>query len=659
MIACRRLARLGLVLCFLVGLASAVRSGGSEPCQMEGQSPIPFGTFPVAPLDFADNQYEAEWFVAPGSFNMPEEVILTPSGELLVMAVRSLALYKVGADGTARVFVQDVEGYVGDIDKQGNIYLYFSPGGKVTRVAPNGSVRVVVESADLRSSCAGAIGVGPDGNIYVATSPACGNQSDLFRLTPQGQLTCVARGTRVFRALRTAPDGRFLGAAWDTVFEISLRDYSLTELGRTPATYMMSTGGMAVDPRGNIYISRGANDTSGQLFRIDPSGKTTLLATIPREGLSGIEWREATGEIVGAQLTQGALVAVRPDGSSRELVSGNGLVTPEAMAFSPTGNLAVVNEEAGWMGLVDSGGRACRFFTYASFVSPISFVAYAPDGTVFATEAAPNMTPVRVVMLPPGGSPTTFSLPSDPSNMPCGVVRDRDGSLIVSETGANRIVRYRANGSKAVLADGIQFPQALALDADGNLYAVTGGERPWPDRLPIGGDTILRISRTGQVTTLAHLHSIIALAISPTGELFVTANQRVVSISADGTKTLLCTGFLRAWGLAFDLAGMLYVSDSGRCGIARIDGFPYGELAGVVKRQSGAPVEGARVSVVSDWPITVGQEVTTDAKGRFSLRAAPRTYTVTALAQDGTASAARDIRVASGQVLELGITLSQ
>jgi sugar lactone lactonase YvrE len=262
-------------------------------------------------------------------------------------------------------------------------------------------------------------------------------------------------------------------------------------------------------------------------------------------------------------------------------------------------------------------------------------------------------------MVRPGGEPETFALPSDASDMPCGVVRDRDGSLIVSEPGADRIVRFLSDGSSVILVAGIRFPQALALDTDGNLYAVTGGERPWPDRLPIGGDAIIRISRTGQVTTLAHLHSIIALAISPTGELLATANQRVVRISLDGAKRPLCNGFTRAWGLAFDLAGMLYVSDMARCGIVRIDGFPYGTVAGVVKNQAGAPVEGARVTVVSDWPITVGQEVTTDAEGRFSLRAAPRTYTVTALAQDGTASAARDIRVASGQVLELGITLSQ
>jgi len=114
---------------------------------------------------------------------------------------------------------------------------------------------------------------------------------------------------------------------------------------------------------------------------------------------------------------------------------------------------------------------------------------------------------------------------------------------------------------------------------------------------------------------------------------------------------------MRAWGLAFDLAGMLYVSDIARCGIVRIDGFPNGELTGVVKSQSGAPVEGAHVTVVSDWPVTVGQEVTTDAEGRFSLRVAPRTYTVTAQARDGATSAPRDVRVADGQALELEIAL--
>lgn len=660
MIACRRLAGLGLALCLVVGLAGAVPSAASGPWQTKSQVPVLFGTLPVAPLEFADgHQYEAEWFVAPGPFNMPQEVILTPTGELVVMSTRSRTLYKVGSDGTVRVFVEDVEGYLGDVDKQGNIYLYQPPFGKVTRVAPNGAVWIVIDEAgDLRSDCEGGIGVGPDGNVYVAVNFACADRSNLFRITPQGQLTCVARGIPEFWALRTAPDGRFLGASWDTVYEISLRDYSLTELGRTPDSGAMSPGGMAVDSSGNIYISRSARGTSGRLFRIDSGGKTTLLATIPHEGLAGIEWRQATGEVVGAQLREGALVVVRPDGSSRELVSGNGLVTPGAMAFSPNGGLAVVNEEAGRAALVDLQGQVSPWLHYNSYGPPISFLAYAPDGTIYATEAAPSLMPVRVVLVRPGGEPETLALSSKPSDMPCGVVRARDGSLIVSETGASRIVRLLPDGSRAILAAGVQFPQALALDADGNLYAVTGGgEIPSPGQVPLGGDTITLISKTGQVTTVARLQGVTALAISPTGELFATANQRVVRVSLDGTTRPLCAGFTRAWGLAFDLAGMLYVSDIARCGIVRIDGFPNGELTGVVKSQSGVPVEGAHVTVVSDWPITVGQEVTTDAEGRFSLRAAPRTYTVTAQTQDGATSAPKDIRVTGGQVLQLEITL--
>jgi len=653
-----RVAGLGLALCLAVVPASGVRSAESGPCQTEGQAPVPFGTLPVATLEFSNAQYEAEWFVAPGPFNMPQQVILTPAGELVVMSVRSRTLYKIGNDGTVHVFVQDVDGYLGDIDKQGNIYLYLDVAGEITCVAPNGTVRIVTEARSLQPDYVGGggFGVGPDGNLYASVSIG-GDQCNLLRVTPQGQLTCVARGVPELWAIRTAPDGRFLGASWDTVYEISLRDYSLTELGRTPSSDAMSPGGMAVDPSGNIYISRGLRGASGRLFRIDPSGKTTLIATIAHEGLSGIEWRQATGEIVGGQVMQGALVAVRPDGSSRELVSGNGLVNPGAMAFSPSGNLAVVTGEAGMAALLGQQGQACPWFHYNSFSPPIPFLAYAPDGTIYATEAAPGEVPVRVLMVRPGGSPETYALPVSPSDMPCGVVRDRDGSLIVSETGANRIVRCLANGSRVVLAAGVQFPQALALDEDGNLYAVTGvGEMAWPGRLPIAGDAIVCISKTGQVSTVTRLQGVTALVISPTGALFATANRRVVRVSLDGTTTPLCTGFTRAWGLAFDLAGMLYVSDNAQCGIVRIDGFPHGELAGVVRSQAGAPVEGSRVTVVSDWPITVGQEVTTDAEGRFSLRAAPRTYTVTAQAPDGTTSAVRDIRVADGQVLDLEIT---
>jgi hypothetical protein len=65
----------------------------------------------------------------------------------------------------------------------------------------------------------------------------------------------------------------------------------------------------------------------------------------------------------------------------------------------------------------------------------------------------------------------------------------------------------------------------------------------------------------------------------------------------------------------------------------RIGGFPQGILKGKVTDPSGAPLEGARGQVLSVDLIVIGQMVLTDAEGRFSLPAAPRTYSVIASAQ--------------------------
>ena len=92
--------------------------------------------------------------------------------------------------------------------------------------------------------------------------------------------------------------------------------------------------------------------------------------------------------------------------------------------------------------------------------------------------------------------------------------------------------------------------------------------------------------------------------------------------------TTLVSGLSFIRGMAFDLAGNLYVSDADLNGIMRIGGFPQGTLSGVVTNSSGESIGGARVQVLAVDPNVVGQDIFTDAQGRFSLAAAPRMYSV-------------------------------
>jgi sugar lactone lactonase YvrE len=603
-------------------------------------------------LDFTRAGYAAEWFVAPGAFNMPQEVMVTQQGDLLVLSVRNGTLSRISDDGTVTRFADNVWGYMGDVDDQGNIYLYWQPEGQVTRISPGGIATTIVRSPELQAPCDSGFGIGPDGNLYLAHNQ-CRNTADLKRITPSGEITTVARSIPWMNALRTSPDGRLLGAGYD-IYEISMADFSVSVLTRTPQRNL-SAGGMAVDDEGNIYIADGNRATSGELYRISPNGAATLLAKIQKNGLSGIEWWPRTKEIVGGQLRQGGLVAVSSDGTQRELVPGNGIVTPMGMAFSPCGDLAVANDDGGMMTLVNPAGVVSWFFDYPSFQPPTPFVAFATDGTLFASVGAPGM-PEEILSVPPDGIPGRLAK----SAMPCGLAYRGDGRLFVAETSTGRIVQIQPDGSTMGFVEGLKFPQALVLDGDGNLYVVTGPAGFTGDKVfttPSYGTTILRISPDGGVRTWASLQWVSALAMGPDGGLYAAAGSRVWRVTPDGTVSLFLSGLHHIRGLAFDIAGNLYAADEDLNGIVRIGGFPKGELTGVVRDSSGRPAAGAHVQFLSDLPVVVGQVVTTDAEGRFRLPVAPREYSVSVFSDDGRTATLEEVRVLADQSTTVEIDL--
>jgi hypothetical protein len=637
-----------------------------QVCAEDIGPPMPFGTFEPAPLEIEEG-YLAEWFISPGEFSMPQEILITPDGEILVYAVRIHTLSKLGLDGEVTRLAEQVYGYQGDIDDAGIVYLHMHPNGSITRVTPQGVQSVIVQSPKIKTACDSGFGFGPDGNLYLAVS-RCGEISDLYQITLSGRITKVAEIADL-SALRTSPDGRFIAVGYNTVYELSLDDFSLTEIGRIPQG-VVSPSGMTFDDQNNLYVSTGDRSTSGDLYRMDLSADQAVferVAQIPKNGLSGIEWFSGTGEIIGGQLRQGGVLAVSPNGEIREIVPGNGILTPMGIGFSPCGELAVPNDDGGMMTLVDPSGQISWLMDYISFIPPFPFVAFEPDGTLYANEAAPGLFPVRVAELPQGGQLQTLI----EADFPCGLARRDDGVLFFAETAAGRIIKVFPDRSSEVFVEGLAFPQALALDIDGNLYAVTGPEGFVPDPTvmpaPQSGDRVIQISPDGEMSDVAYIPGAAGLAVSPQGDLFVTVSKmnwdatqsKLVRISPDGNQTTFATGFEDAIGLAFDLAGNLYVSDEHANGITRIGGFPQGTLTGTVLDEFGEPVEGARVQVLSVDPIVVGQVVYTDENGEFRLPAAPRIYTVNITAEGYQETSLDDIEVVDTQETVVEINMGE
>jgi sugar lactone lactonase YvrE len=616
--------------------------------------PSPFGTFEPVLLDFAQPDYAAEWFVAPGVFNMPQEVLLSPQGNLIVHAVRSGILFSVSDNGSISQIANNLRGYLGTVDKQGNIYMFWHPDGCISRISHNGVVTVLTESPELEAACDSGFGIGPDGNLYTAINH-CENTSDLYQITPLGKITKVASSIPWMSALRTLPDGRFLGVGQD-IYEISIDNFLVTVLAPTPEGGV-SPGGMAVDDRGNIYISNGPRAPSGDIYQITPDGTVSLFAQIPLNGLSGIEWWPVTGEIVGGQLRQGALIAVSMDGTLREIVPGNGIVTPMGIAFSPCGDLAVTNDDGGMMALINMAGEASWFFDYPSFTPPTSFVAFARDGTLFISVGAPSM-PEEILKVSPAGTPITFSK----SNMPCGLAYSTDGTLFVAETSTGCIMKINSDGLEEVFVEGLKYPQDLVLDAEGNLYVINGPADFIEDSIfktPNYGDTIMCIKKDGSIHTIANIKGVAALAISPEGDIFAASGPKIMKVSDDGSITLFSDGLNYIRGLAFNLAGNLYVSDADLNGILRIGGFPQGTISGTVMDSSGIAIAEARVQVLSDQPIVVGELIETDTKGHFSLTVAPRNYDIIITAQGYETEILENIQVTIDQDKILQVQMAE
>jgi sugar lactone lactonase YvrE len=659
------------------GMATIAKADEFEPavegpqtpqvCAYRIPPPVPFGSLDPAPLELMEPGYAAEWFVAPGAFNMPQEILVTPKGEVLVYAVRSHTLSRLTLDGTITLLADNVWGYLGDVDTEGNVYLHMHPAGMITRISPQGAQTLIAQSSEIQTACDSGFGFGPDGNLYVAVS-RCTDKGDLFQITTSGRITRVAEVPQI-QALRTAPDGRFLAATYDKIYELSLDDYSLTVIGGVQGGDI-SPGGITFDNSGNIYISTGPRRNSGKLYRLSLDGSQAnaeLVTEIPENGVTGIEWLPSTGEVIGGQLRQGGILAISPDGKIREIVSGNGIITPMGIGFSPCGDLVVPCDDGGMMALVGPNSQVSWFFDYVSFIPPIPYVAFDPEGTLYASEGAPGF-PGWIIFVPPGGNTSLrFSI----ADFPSGLAYSPDGVLYASETSAGRIIKINSNQRRETVAEGLYYPQALAVDMDNILFAVAGPfwfvPEPSVSPAPLLGDRIIRITPQGEITTVVQLQDITDLAVGPDGELYATVGGdltgdpvgKVVRITPDGNTTVIASGFAQPRGLTFDAAGYLYVADEVLNGIARIAGFPQGTLSGVVTDTAGTPIEGARVRVLSVDPIVVGQVVFSDADSRFSLPVAPRTYSIIVTA-DGYEDVTLDgIEIIADQQMVVEIELEE
>lgn len=203
----------------------------------------------------------------------------------------------------------------------------------------------------------------------------------------------------------------------------------------------------------------------------------------------------------------------------------------------------------------------------AENLHPVANPAVDVNGQVFTTlsGARGQATPVSIFRIQRDFQMLPFV--RDLMN-PTGLAFDDAGYLYASSRAEGTVYRISSEGAISTYAEGMGIATGIAFDREGNLYV---GDR---------SGTIFKINPNREIFVFATLEPSIAayhLAFDDTGTLYVTgpttsSNQAIHAIDRDGNTTIFYQGLGRAQGMAFDVAGNLYVAASlhGQRGIVRI-----------------------------------------------------------------------------------------
>lgn len=153
------------------------------------------------------------------------------------------------------------------IDEKGRVITCEGDNRRVTRRNAKGEVEVLAERFEgKRLNAPNDVVVRKDGNIYF-TDPAFGKQDDtkelafygVYRITPKGELSVIARSDKRPNGIALSPNGRLLYVAGSD--ERVIRAYDLDRGGAASNERVLITGvdgvpdGLKTDEKGNLYVA--------------------------------------------------------------------------------------------------------------------------------------------------------------------------------------------------------------------------------------------------------------------------------------------------------------------------------------------------------------------------------------------------------------------
>jgi mucin-19 len=470
------------------------------------------------------------------------------------------------------------------LDAGGSLYIADTNNHTIRRVSPLGETTTVAGVAGSPGSVNGpaalaafnapsAVALDAAGNLYVADT---GNHL-IRKISATGLVTTIA-GTANKSGLQdgTALVSRFNGPR--ALVSTDAGTLYIADTGNS-VIRMITSGGSVSTLAGNANAV-GHQDAGGVFARFNRPAGIALDA-------AGTLYVADTGNRVVRRIESGAVVSTLAGlagfaGTADGTGAGARFSNPVALSSDPAGNLFVLDANRvrtvstagvvvtlagdGASGFANGTGSAARFASPLGVVADSAGGAYIADTSNSLIRLVTSGGSVTTV----AGSPSLGAVDSDQPNavrfnVPRGLAQDAQGNTYVADSANHTIRKVTNSGATTTLAGGFGLagnadgevlsarfngPQAVALDAAGNVYVADTGNH-----------CVRVISTAGMVSTFAGSPGL---------------SGRLDGAGPDAR-------FLSPRGVALDSTGNVYVADTGNFTIRKIT------PAGVVTTFAGAP----------------------------------------------------------------------
>ncbi|MEU8660497.1 SMP-30/gluconolactonase/LRE family protein [Actinoplanes philippinensis] len=359
-------------------------------------------------------------------------------------------------------------------DTAGTLYITDVAPGRVWRRSPSGDLTVAADGIHNPNGIA-AIG----DRIFVNEMIPGGRLLELTA-TP----TVLTEGLMLGNAMQAGPDGDLY---YPHMFPGEV--YRISPDGGTPSLVaeVAQTVAVRFDRTGVLYVL--SIDEAGTITRIDGDQRTEIVTGIA--GLDNAAF-DAANRMYVSSFSSGGITEVRPDGTLREIVP-RGLAGPYGIAVDARGDLHVAD----------------HYRIDGAFLPFAHAIAASGDDLHFTSQYGQVLTRSR----------TETRTRAENLDQPQGITVRPDGTLLVAEAGAGRVLAIAPDDEVTVAAEGLTRPVDVAVDADGRCYVSDEAQ-----------GTVYRVD-DGKPTIVADgLHAPQGLTVTADGRLLVVeaTHRRVV-----------------------------------------------------------------------------------------------------------------------------------